>query len=143
MGAPRWPRGHGAAITGLAMDTTTRDIMRAGIEAMAFQAHDLYVAMGDAAAATDVINVDGGGAANDFLCQLLADLVECDVVRPQIRELTSVGAAKAAMRGLGVDVEAHFGQDRSAADRFHPRVGHRYAKDGYARWVELVETILR
>lgn len=143
MGAPRWPRGRGAAITGLGMDTTTRDIMRAGIEAMAYQAFDLYKAMGDAARAADVVNVDGGGAANDYLCQLIADLVGCDVVRPEIRELTSVGAAKAALRGLGRDVEDYFGQDRAAADRFHPRAGQRYAKDGYGRWVELVETILR
>lgn len=143
MGAPRWPPGRGAAITGLAMDTTTRDVMRAGIEAMAFQAYDLYAAIGDAAKATDEVNVDGGGAANDFLCQLFADLLEHDVVRPQIRELTSVGAAKAAMRGAGIDVEPYFGQDRSAAERFHPRSRHTYAKDGYTRWVELIETILR
>lgn len=143
MGAPRWPRGRGAVITGLAMDTTTRDIMRAGIEAMAFQAYDLFAAMGDAAQETEEVNVDGGGAANDHLCQLLADLLERDVVRPHLTELTSVGAAKAAMRGAGREVEAYFGQDRSAAERFHPRSGHRYAQDGYVRWVELVETILR
>jgi glycerol kinase len=143
MGAPRWPRGRGAVITGLAMDTTTRDLMRAGIEAMAFQAYDLFEAMGDAAQDTDEVNVDGGGAANNYLCQLLADLLEFDVVRPQMTELTSVGAAKAAMRGADREVETYFGQDRSAAERFHPRSGHRYAKDGYVRWVELVETILR
>ncbi len=142
MGAPRWPRGRGAVITGLAMDTATRDIMRAGLEAMAFQAYDLFQAMRDSVESTDEVNVDGGGAGSDYLCQLLADLLERDVVRPQMTELTSVGAAKAAMRGAGREVELYFGQDRSAAERFQPRSGHRYAKDGYVRWVELVETIL-
>ncbi len=143
MGAPRWPRGRGAVITGLGMDTTTQDIMRAGIEAMAFQAYDLFAAIGDASRSTEEVNVDGGGASNDFLCRLLADLLERDVVRPNIRELTSVGAAKAALRGLGHDVEQFFGQDRAAAERFHPRTGHTYAAEGYRRWVELVEAVLR
>jgi glycerol kinase len=143
MGAPRWPRGRGAVITGLAMDTSTRDLMRAGLEAMAFQAHDLFVAMDDAAHKADEVNVDGGGAANDYLCQLLADLLERDVVRPQTTELTSVGAAKAALRGAGHEVEPYFGQDRSAAVRFRPLERNQYAKDGYERWVDLVEMILR
>lgn len=143
MGAPRWPSRHGAAITGLAMDTTTADIRRAGAEAMAFQAYDLFAAMGDAASATLEMNVDGGGAANDFLCQLLADLLEMEVVRPHSRELTSVGAAKAALRGLGHEVDPHFGQDRTAAERFVPTGHDDYARAGYQRWVELVEAILR
>lgn len=142
MGAPRWPRGRGAAITGLAMDTTTKDIMRAGIEAMAFQAYDLFAAIGDDTGATPEVNVDGGGASNDFLCRLLADLLKRDVVRPNIRELTSVGAAKAALRGLGLEVGQYWAQDRSAAERFHPRAGSSYAREGYRRWVELVEAIL-
>lgn len=143
LGAPRWPQGRGAVIAGLAMDTTSRDILLAGVEAMAFQAYDLFEAMGEAGRGSAELNVDGGGAANDYLCQLLADLFERDVVRPNTTELTSVGAAKAALRGAGHEVETYFGQDRSAAVRFHPRDGQRYAKDGYARWVELIETVLR
>lgn len=143
MGAPRWPTRHGAAITGLAMDTTNRDIMRAGIEAMAFQAFDLFAAIEDVAEPTQEVNVDGGGASNNFLCRMLADLLQRDVVRPQTRELTSVGAAKAAMRGAGLEVDRFFGQDRPAAQRFHPGTGGSYAREGYQRWVELLETILR
>lgn len=143
MGAPRWPRRRGAVIAGLAMDTSTTDIMRAGVEAMAFQAYDLFAAMGPAGREVEEVNVDGGGAVNDYLGQLLADLFERDIVRPQLTELTSVGAAKAALRGAGREVDTFFGQDRSVAQRFHPRAGQPYAKDGYARWVEFVETILR
>lgn len=142
MGAPRWPQGRGAAITGLAMDTTTSDIMRAGIEAMAFQAYDLLAAMGDAGNAVTELNVDGGGASNDFLCHLLADLSGREVVRPDIRELTSVGAAKAALRGLGHQVEPYWAQNRSAAQRFRPSSGSTYARDGYLRWVELMDAVL-
>lgn len=143
MGAPRWPKRRGAAITGLAMDTTNRDIMRAGLEAMAFQAFDLFAAMEDVAEPSQEVNVDGGGASSDFLCGMLADLLQRDVVRPQTRELTAVGAAKAALRGAGLEVDRYFAQDRTAAQHFHPRAGGSYAREGYLRWVELVETILR
>lgn len=143
MGAPRWPAGRGAAITGLAMDTTNTDIMRAGVEAMAFQAYDLLAAMGAAGDSVTEINVDGGGASNDFLCQLLANLSGREVVRPDIRELTSVGAAKAALRGLGEPVPQFWAQDREAAERFHPHPTSTYAREGYLRWVELIDAVLQ
>ncbi|MBM9466812.1 FGGY family carbohydrate kinase [Nakamurella leprariae] len=141
MGAPRWPKGRGAAITGLAMDTTTTEIMRAGVEAMAFQAYDLFAAIGHATDDTTELNVDGGGAGNDFLCGMLADLLGREVVRPDGGELTSVGVAKAVLRGLGEQTEPYWGQDRAAARRFRPRA-NRYAREGYERWVELIGAIL-
>lgn len=141
LGAPRWPAGRGAVMTGLAMDSQPDDLRRAAVEAMAFHAYDNFAALGDLGAATREMNVDGGGATNDFLCQLLADLLGCDVVRPKCRELTSVGAAKAALRGLGCEVDPWFGQQRDAADRFLPS-GSTYAREGYDHWVDLVDRIL-
>ena len=141
LGAPRWPARRGAVITGLAMDTTTLDMMRAGIEAMAFQAYDMFVAIEDTTEIAEV-NVDGGGATSDYLCQLLSNLVGRDVVRPTNRELTSAGAAKAALRGAGHETDVYFGQDRTSAERFHPISGDVYAQDGYQHWVELVGQIL-
>jgi glycerol kinase len=141
LGAPRWPSRRGAVITGLAMDTTTRDMMRAGVEAMAFQAYDMFEAIGDSADVAEV-NVDGGGARSDYLCHLLADLLGRDVVRPTNRELTSAGAAKAALRGVGEKADVFFGQDRGRAERFHPEQGDPYARTGYQHWVQLVDEIL-
>ncbi len=143
MGAPRWPAGRGAAILGLGMDSTVRDMTRAGLEAMVFQAHDLFVAMGGPQdAGGGEVAVDGGGAANDYLCQLLADLLGRTVVRPVLSEVTSIGAAKAALGGVGLDVPRYFAQDRSRATRFMPGDDRVYALEGYARWVDLVETVL-
>jgi glycerol kinase len=144
MGAPRWTPRRGAVITGLGMDTSNEDIHRAAVEAMAFQAYDLFRAMeGAGANACAEVAVDGGGAANDYLCQHLADLVGRDVVRPEVQELTSVGAAKAALRGAGESVDRYFGQDRSRARRFRPQADISYARSGYEQWVELVESVLR
>lgn len=143
MGAPRWPSGRGAAITGLGMDTSVRDIARAGMEAMAFQARDLFDAMiASGAGEASEVAVDGGGAANDYLCQLLADMLGLDVVRPLIGEVTSVGAAKAALRGNGLDAPRYFAQNRARSTRFAPDRDRSYACDGYERWSTLVDTIL-
>jgi glycerol kinase len=144
MGAPRWTPRSGAVITGLGMDTQNADIMRAGVEAMAFQAYDLFAAMDDArdGSSSDVA-VDGGGATNDYLCQMLADLLQREVVRPRLQDITSAGAAKAALAGAGQTPDRWFGQDRSRIDRFEPGTGASYAREGYQRWVDLVETVLR
>lgn len=142
MGAPRWLPGRGAAILGLRMDSTVRDMTRAGLEAMAFQAHDLFVAMRGPEDPRGDVAVDGGGAANDYLCQLLADLLDRTVVRPVLSEVTSIGAAKAALGGLGADVPRYFAQDRSRATRFAPGDDRAYALAGYERWVDLAETLL-
>ena len=143
MGAPRWPARRGAVITGLGMDTRPAEIVAAAAEAMAFQAYDLFAAMGDAGAGTTELAVDGGGAANDEICRLLADLFGCDVVRPDNQELTSAGAAKAALRGLGEPADRWFGQDRNRAERISPSDDPSYARDGYAEWVRLIETVLQ
>ena len=143
MGAPRWPTRRGAVITGLGMDTTPEEITEAAVEAMAFQAYDLFAAMGEVGAGTKEVAVDGGGAANDVLCQLLADLFGCDVVRPDNTEQTSAGAAKAALRGVGEPADRYFGQDRSKAQRIRPSDDVSYAQGGYAEWVRLIETVLR
>ena len=143
LGAPRWPARRGAVITGLGMDTEPAQIVGAACEAMAFQAYDLYHAMGDVGAGTTELAVDGGGAGNDDICQILADLFGCDVVRPSNSELTSAGAAKAALRGVGEDADRYFGQDREAARRFSPGEDRSYAQGGYQEWVRLIETVLR
>ena len=72
----------------------------------------------------------------------MADLIGRDVVRPTNRELTSAGAAKAALRGAGHEADVYFGQDRPSAERFHPVPGDVYARDGYQHWVQLVDEIL-
>jgi glycerol kinase len=142
-GAPRWPAGRGATISGLRMDSTSEDFLRAGVEAMAFHAYDIFAAITTPHVdETDHVSVDGGGAANDYLCQLTADLIGKTVVRPSTQEQTSVGAAKAALTGLGKRPAKGFGQDYHGATRFEPRADRNYGRSGYAHWSTLVDRAL-
>ncbi len=94
LGAPWWKPDARGAILGLTRGTTRAHLARAALEALAYQISDLADAMAaDAGCALDVLNVDGGASANDFLMQFQADLLGRELRRPANTETTSLGAA--------------------------------------------------
>ena len=94
LGAPWWKPDARGAILGLTRGTSRAHIARAALEALAYQISDLADAMAaDAGGALDVLNVDGGASANDFLMQFQADLLGRELRRPANTETTSLGAA--------------------------------------------------
>ena len=140
LGAPRWLKGHGASIHGLTMDTDARDILRAGIESMAFQAFDLVSAVPNAQR-HGPLSVDGGAASNDYMCQLLADLANRVIVRPPSRELTGFGAARAAAAFLGIDIPAG-SREEGACAQFVPAADRSYAEGGFEHWQKVTQSTL-
>lgn len=102
LGAPYWNPKAKASIVGLSFGTGNDQLVRAALESMAFQAHDVMEAMqADANTPIQVLKVDGGAAANDFLLQFQADLCRKEVDRFKTNELTALGAAFLA--GLATD----------------------------------------
>ena len=145
MGAPTWLTGHGASISGLTMDTEPADILRAGIESMAFQAFDLLNAMPVRPGHDHTLSVDGGAASNDYLCQFLADLSGRTIVRPPSRELTGLGAAFAAATTLALPVPALNSAETEPRDsqRFIPQTDATYVLEGFDYWRKTVTAHLR
>ena len=125
LGAPHWDAGARGLITGLTLDSGRAHVVRAALEAVAFQTNDLIAAMrGDGAAALAALRVDGGMAANDWFCQFLADLIGIPVERPDHLEATALGAALLAAHASGAWSGALAGGGSSAAlARFVPRLG--------------------
>ena len=94
LGAPYWDSEARGAIYGLTRGTTSAHIVRAALEAMAYQVYDLVSAMQiDAGMALKVLNVDGGASANDFLMQFQSDILSTPLRRPENIETTALGAA--------------------------------------------------
>jgi glycerol kinase len=94
MGAPHWDAEARAEITGLTLGTGRAEIVRATLESMAYQTRELIQAMeGDSGARLAELRVDGGAAANNFLMQFQADILDRPVVRPADPETTALGAA--------------------------------------------------
>jgi glycerol kinase len=138
LGAPDWDPAARGAILGITRGTTRAHVVRAALEAIAFEVGDVVDTMsseaGDRAAA---LKVDGGASANDLLCQLQANRLQAAVERPEVQETTALGAAFLA--GLGTGVWSS--QDELAATW---RLDHRFepgaADDaGMRRWRAAVE----
>jgi glycerol kinase len=122
LGAPHWDPEARAAIHGLTLDATGAHLARAALEAVAYQTFDLLRAMeADGCAAPVALRVDGGMAANAWLCQFLADITACRVDRPSNLETTALGAAFLAGLATGVwhDLD-EVSKTWSAAQNFHP-----------------------
>lgn len=84
-------------IIGLSQFTHKAHIIRATLEGIAFETVDILSIM---RRDCPVVNVDGGMSGNDLLCQTLADLTGCEIVRPSMIESTALGAAMVAGHAL-------------------------------------------
>ena len=103
MGAPYWDMYARGLIIGLTRDTTSDQIVRAALESICLQTADVFDAMKKVTASQlRSIRVDGGGAVNNFLMQLQANILGLPIERSKITETTALGAAFLA--GLAVDV---------------------------------------
>jgi glycerol kinase len=97
LGAPYWNQHARGIITGLTRGSTAAHIARAALEGIAFQTHDVLLAMqNDSGLNINELRVDGGATANNLLMQFQSDILMSDVVRPGITETTALGAAHLA-----------------------------------------------
>ena len=140
LGAPHWDPYARGTIVGLTRGTGRAELVRAAVEAMAFQTRDVVDAMrGDAGRPLAELRVDGGASVMDFLCQLQADLLGIPVRRPRQTETTALGAAFLAGLGCGIwsdsDLAALWKVDRV----FEPRMARDEADARQAEWRRAVE----
>ena len=102
LGAPYWYPYARGTITGLSRGVNRNHIVRAALEAMAYQTWDLLEAMAeDLGSPIRRLKVDGGAAENSFLLEFLADILGQKVYRPECIETTSLGAAYLAGMATG------------------------------------------
>ena len=134
LGAPYWDPDARGAIYGLTLDASAAHLARAALEAVAYQTLDLADAMArDGARLSQSVRVDGGMAANSWLCQFLADMLEVPVERPQNIETTALGAAFLAGMATGVwDGLDAVARTWKGTDSFHPQM----ASEKRARLIE-------
>lgn len=103
LGAPHWDMYARGAIMGLTRGTGKNHIIRASLEAIAYQTRDvLYAMQKDTSTNITELKVDGGASANELLMQFQADIAGVTVRRPMIRETTALGAAYLAGLSTGV-----------------------------------------
>jgi glycerol kinase len=143
LGAPHWRPEARAAITGLSFATGRAEIVRAALEAMAHQTHDLMAAFAGDGAAWQCLKVDGGMVANDWLAQDLADMLDLEVERPAFIETTALGAAMLA--GVGAGLFASLDQAaamRGEVQRFRPAMAAATRRARLAGWEKAIAAVL-
>ncbi|MBO5429319.1 MAG: glycerol kinase GlpK, partial [Peptococcaceae bacterium] len=102
LGAPHWDMYARGSIFGLTRGTGRSHIVRAALEAIAYQTNDVLQAMvEDSGLSLTELKVDGGACQNNFLMQFQADIMNCEVRRPAITETTALGVAYLAGLAVG------------------------------------------
>jgi glycerol kinase len=140
LGAPHWDPYARGTIVGLTRGSGRAQLVRAAVEAMAYQTRDVVEAMQrDTHEPLRELRVDGGAAVMDVLCQFQADLLGIPVRRPRQTETTALGAAFLAGLGAGVWKDAEL-QGLWKIDReFEPRMSRDHADSLQAEWRRAVE----
>ncbi len=123
LGAPWWRPDARASLTGLSFTATRGHIVRAALESIAHQAHDLKTAFAADGADWACLRIDGGMVANDWMAQDLADILDLPIDRPAFAETTALGAAMLAGIGYGLFGSlAEAASMRGAIEPFAPRM---------------------
>lgn len=144
LGAPHWDGRARGTIVGMTRGTRREHIVRATLESIAFQTRDVVEAM-EADADIDISNlkVDGGAVKNDFLCQQQADIIDTEIIRPEVDETTALGSAYAAGLAVGYWDGLEELRDNWQVDRaFSPEMDSDTADEMYDRWGDAVKRSL-
>lgn len=144
LGAPHWRPDALAALSGLSFASTKAHVARAALEAQAYQAHDLKAAFAADGVDWAELRIDGGMAANDWMAQDLADMLDIVVERPGFVESTALGAAMLAATGADLypDLASAAATMRGTATRFTPALAPDKRKTRLAGWQSALAKIL-
>ncbi|WP_299802331.1 glycerol kinase GlpK [uncultured Shewanella sp.] len=140
LGAPYWDPEARGALVGLTRGANRNHIIRAALEAIAYQSRDLLDAMSkDSRVELKQIKVDGGAVANDFLMQFQADITNVEVQRPELTETTALGAAFLAGLAVGFWDSTDELKNKAGIERnFTPEISVQKRDSLYQGWLNAV-----
>lgn len=140
LGAPYWDAYARGTITGLTRGTTKEHFIRAAIESIVYQVYDVLHAMErDMGTRVKRLAVDGGASSNNFMMQFMADIADCEVVRPEVVETTALGACYLAGLTLGILDADKLKAPRSGDTVFKPKMDAAHRKELLAGWADAVK----
>jgi glycerol kinase len=144
LGAPYWRPDAKALIMGLSRESNQAHIVRAALEAQAYQTLDLMESMEiDSGYRSEILRVDGGLVANEFVCQFLADMLNVTIELPKVTETTAWGAAVLAGVQVGL-----FGGVKEVADTwqaeksYYPQMLEPERQRLYMGWKQAIDLLV-
>lgn len=144
MGAPYWSPDARGLICGISRGTTTAHIARAALEGIAFQTYDIVKAMErDSSLPISNLKVDGGASRNNLLMQFQSNILNTEVLRPEVTETTALGAAYLAGLAVGYWNSIDEIREQWRVDRtFLPDGDKKAVNDSLAGWNDAVQRTL-
>ncbi|VYU51039.1 glycerol kinase GlpK [Clostridium tertium] len=143
LGAPYWDMYARGAIFGLTRGSNRNHIIRAALEAIAYQSKDVLDVMEEEARCKiKALKVDGGASRNGLLMQFQSDIIGANVIRPIITETTALGAAFLAGLAVGFwknkeEIESSF----YISEEYEPRINAEERDKLYKGWKKAVERV--
>ncbi len=139
LGAPYWKDSARAILTGMSRTTGKNEVVKAGLESIAYQVTDIVEAMGaDAGVALSELRVDGGPTGNPWLMQFQSDMTRARICVPKAEELSALGAAYMAGMGAGLYDESVLSADRLKKS-YEPQMDLDTRKEKYSGWQAAVK----
>ncbi len=144
LGAPYWDQYARGSIIGLTRGSNRSHIVRAALEAIAYQSYDVMKAMEKSAGiCLNELNVDGGAASNNLLMQFQSDILGVPINRPSCIESTALGAAYLAGLATGFfDNRDSIKSSKDISMRFLPKMKEDIAKEKLLGWQDAVRRTL-
>ncbi|MCP8970690.1 glycerol kinase GlpK [Ectobacillus ponti] len=144
LGTPYWDSDVRGAVFGLTRGTSKEHLIRATLEALAYQTKDVLTAMeADSGISLHTLRVDGGAVKNNFLMQFQSDMLGVPVERPVVNETTALGAAYLAGLAVGYwssqeEIAEQWNMDR----QFEPAMAKEQQEELYAGWKKAVHATM-
>lgn len=141
LGAPYWDAYARGTIVGLTRGVNSNHIIRATLEGIAYQTRDVLDAMqADSGIKLEALRVDGGAVANNFLMQFQSDVLDTQVLRPKVTEVTALGAAYLAGLAVGFWGSLDEVADKAEIDKiFVPHHDEEKRNRRYKGWKRAVK----
>lgn len=144
LGAPYWDAYARGAVFGLTRGTTRAHFVRATLESLAYETYDVLKAMEtDSGIPLAALRVDGGASSNNFLMQFQADLLQAQILRPEVTETTALGAACLAGMAVGYykgieDIRKNW----KVGKEFVPEIPEEKRENLLSGWKDAVRRVL-
>lgn len=140
LGAPYWDAKAKGSIYGMTLDTGRKELIKATVEALAYQTRDVIDAMiEDSGKEMTTLKVDGGASANNYLMQFQSDILNVEVDRPKMIEVTAFGAALLAGIKANFWTKENIEDLRKVDTVFKPEMKPKLRNSKYKGWLKAVE----
>ena len=140
LGAPYWDANAKGAIYGITLDIGKNEIIKATVEALAYQTKDVIKAMEEDCGKTlTTLKVDGGASANNYLMQFQSDVLDVAVARPKMIEITALGAAMLAGLKAGIWTKKDIDSIREVDQLFTPKMDSNTRTEKYTGWLDAIK----